>query len=369
MLDGFYEGVGADSVRYAMALERMYNSSLTWDTLKDTFYGGGNAGTDIYQPIITFLVSRFTGNAHILFCVFAVVFGFFYSRNIWYVLSKCPQKFGFQLGVFFVSLALLTPIWQINGVRMWTALQVFMYGFLPYILDNDKSKIWWSYCAFLFHFSFLILIALLLIYQFTPHKRLPYLILFILTFFVGELDAAIVREKLLGLGLTAFDAKIITYTADHVVESMKEGVDSYSWHVILSQNMSKYIYQGFIVISYLALRKVNISKQRILNDLFCAAALFYSFSNIVASIPSGGRFVLPAQMLSIITAIMIFPLLTNGNIRSLYTLAAWGLIYPIIFSIRAGMDFWGISLLITNPVTCWFFEDNTPIIEFIKSVL
>lgn len=369
MLDGFQTGEGADSVRYAIALERMHDSDLTWEALKSSFYGGTDGGTDIYQAITTFLVSRFTGNAHILFCVFAVVFGFFYSRNIWYILSKCPRKLGFQLGVFIVSFALLTPIWLINGVRMWTALQVFMYGFLPYLLDKDRTKIWWSYGAFLFHFSFLALIALLLIYQFAPHKRLPFFILFILTFFVGELDLVIVREKLLGLGLTAFESKINTYTDDHVLESMRKWAEGYSWHVILAKNVSKYIYQGFIVVSYLALRRVEISKQHILNNLFCAAALFYSFSNIVASMPSGGRFALPAQMLSIITAIMIFPLLANDNIRSLYTLAAWGLIYPIIFSIRAGMDFWGISLLITNPVTCWFFEDNTPIIEFIKSVL
>lgn len=369
MPDGSYGVVGADSVRYAITLERMYNSNLTWEVLKDTFYDGSNGGTDIFQPIVTFLVSRFTDNAHILFCVFAVVFGFFYSRNVWYVLSKCPQKPGFQLSIFIIALALLTPIWQINGVRMWTALQVFMFGFLPYILDNDKSKIWWSYCAFLFHFSFLILTALLLIYQFVPHKRLPFLILFIITFFVGELDLAVIRENLLGLGLTAFDAKINTYTADHVLENMRNSADNYSWHVILANNMSKYIYQSIIVVSYFAIERVGQSRRKLWTDLFCAAALFYSFANIVASVPSGGRFALPAQMLSIILAIMLLPSLRRGFIHLLYTIAAWGLVFPIIFSIRAGMDFWGISLLITNPITCWFLEDNTPIIEFIKSIL
>ncbi len=362
---------GADGERYAANFEYLAHQDISWETLSNTFYGGGQNNNDIFEPTVSFVVSRFTDNPHVLFCAFALIFGFFYSRNIWYILRFTPNKLGFVAGIFVVSLALLTPIWLINGVRMWTALQVFFCGFLPYLLNKDRSKLWWCYASFLFHFSFLILIALLLVFQFLPHKRLPYFIAFIVSLFISELDIGIVRERLMGLGLTAFEAKINTYTSQEYAEHVKDAAGGYSWHVIFAKDLMAYVFKALLIVAYFAfgkLRKLAVDESRRLNMLFCAAAFIYAFANVVSSIPSWGRFGLPAQVLSAVLSIVIVQYLNSKIFKKIYLIAAILLVYPIVFLIRTGMDYWGLSLLVTNPLTCWFVDDNLPLIALIKQL-
>lgn len=252
---------------------------------------------------------------------------------------------------------------------MWTALQVFFYGLLPYLLNNDRSKLWWCYASFLFHFSFLILIALLLAYQFLPRKRLPFFIVFLVSLFISELDLGMVRERLMGLGLTAFEAKINTYASESYAERLKEAAGGYSWHVILAKDMTTYVFKALLIVSYFAfgkLKELSEDESKQLNTLYCSAAFFYAFANIVTSIPSWGRFVLPAQMLTVIMVLVLVQYIDTKSFKRIYTFGAILLIYPIIFNIRVGMDYWGISLLVTNPITCWLFDDNMPLIALIK---
>ena len=90
---------------------------------------------------------------------------------------------------------------------------------------------------------------------------------------------------------------------------------------------------------------------------------------MVSSIPSWGRFGLPAQVLSAVLSIVIVQYLNSKIFKKIYLIAAILLVYPIVFLIRTGMDYWGLSLLVTNPLTCWFVDDNLPLIALIKQTL
>lgn len=68
---------GADGERYAANFENLAHQDISWDTLSNSFYGGVNGYNDIFEPTVSFVVSRFTDNPHVLFCVFAFIFGFF----------------------------------------------------------------------------------------------------------------------------------------------------------------------------------------------------------------------------------------------------------------------------------------------------
>ena len=139
--EGMGMGEGTDSARYAMDLLNMHGDSSGLLSVLAKYQLEQDM-MDFYQPILTYLVSRVTDNAHVLFAVFAAVFGFFYSRNVWYILDKLPNS---KQGIFIVLTILfflICPITQINGVRMWTALHVYVYALMPYMLDRDKSKLW-----------------------------------------------------------------------------------------------------------------------------------------------------------------------------------------------------------------------------------
>ena len=99
-----------DSARYAEWFTEIHSKSIASQSLVNELVEEIISGVDFYQPIVTVLVSRFTGNPQVLFMVFAFVFGYFLSRNIWIVLDRIKIKVGFSLFVFILTFALINQI-------------------------------------------------------------------------------------------------------------------------------------------------------------------------------------------------------------------------------------------------------------------
>ena len=164
--EGTMLGTGRDAGRYVMDLIEMHDNVQSFSEVTSTFFDGRT--NDIFQPTLTFLVSRFTDNGHVLFFFLAIIFGFFYSRNVWYVLEKLPDRIPSGIWLLIACFFLVCPIWAINGFRMWTALHVFIYGALPFALEGKKDKLVWSFLSVLVHSSFIIVIVILGIYTQKP---------------------------------------------------------------------------------------------------------------------------------------------------------------------------------------------------------
>ena len=139
---------------------------------------------DILRTIISYIISRFTDSQAVLTMVYGFIFGFFFSRNIWYIFSFIGQKLTFLEKLLILSLILVVPIWFLGGFRMWTAFHVFLYGLLPYILENRKKSLLFVYLSFLVHFSFLVPIFILLTYFVLGNQIKLYFIIFIISIFI-----------------------------------------------------------------------------------------------------------------------------------------------------------------------------------------
>ncbi len=90
----------ADSVRYAQRLADMHSAGWDLNLLLYQLYAV-DGFRDLYSPLATFLVSRFTDNYNILFGVFGVAF-FFYSRNIWMLIGRVEHKLALY-GILFLE--------------------------------------------------------------------------------------------------------------------------------------------------------------------------------------------------------------------------------------------------------------------------
>lgn len=360
---------GADSIRYATSFTIMHNSHFGLNEVLNRFYAEEDGSVDIYLPLVNFVVSRVTGNPHILFMVLALIYGFFYSRNIWYVIKNTSGRYNFVITVLILAFSLILPIWNINGARMWTAMQIFIYGLLPYLYHNDKKRLLWCASAFLFHFSLLSVIVLFFIFLFTPRKINWYFIIYFSTLFIHELDLEVVRERLLDLGFVSFEDRINIYTADYAYENMIEGQDNYAWHVKFFNNLAFYSYQASIFIAYfnLIFTKVQLSEE--LKKMFCWACFIFAFVNIVSLIPSGGRFLSLAYISCIVMYLVLYKNIFNSLFNKISMILACCILISLIFTIREGMDYFGVSLLASDFFTCWFFDDNVPLIDYVKSII
>ncbi len=360
------EYTGADGLRYAYQLLELYHQPVTWNNFISSFYNDGNF-VDIYQPLLTYVVSLFTYDPHWLFFIFSVVFGFFYSRNLWFILEKLPKRKAFVLLILVVYFALLCPIWEINAARMWTALHVFVYGCFPFIYNGDKSKLGWSVCSVFFHFSFITPLIILLIYRLIPKSLMFYLGIYIITLFINEIDLQQIRYFLSFLP-DIFLPRINAYTTVETASSLSRLA---SIHVIISNNIAKWGIAVLLVTICIYGKKVILNHSHLYNFM-CFTLLLFSIANVLSLIPSGGRFITLARTFALPSIIFFIVTINDKMINKVigYTIKYITplMILPILFSLRIGCNYYGVSILF-NPIVCLFVEDNQPFIQYIKSVL
>lgn len=359
----------ADSARYARELANMHSNSFTFLQFKNYLYSDESGSVDIYQPLITWAVSQFTGNPKWLFAIFALVFGFFYLQNIRMLIEEISGSYRFLLLVILVLFVLINPIWNINGVRMWTAAQVFLYGVMLIYLKGKNEGFLWAFLSILIHFSYVFPLILLLGFRFLPKNSLLLFLFFIFSFMVSELNIELIRVFAEDLP-DVFQSRVNSYTSDQVLEKFSDrGNDQLSFHVVLAGRSQAYIMFFFLILIFFLRNKFSYYNVYCLN--FLNLALFFTaWANIASIVPSGGRFILIANSLTLIALILYLGKIEYKEkwIKLIYPLVPF-ILFIIVFKIREGADYFGFMTLFGNPLLALFVEDNVPFIVFIKSLL
>lgn len=374
--EGTVLGEGADGGRYVLALMDMHSSDVSLSQILGNYLIDYNT-MDLYQPLMTYLISRFTDNGHVLFSAFAIVFGFFYSRNIWYILEKFPNK---RLGYLFILLTLyflVCPITQINGVRMWTATHVFVYAMMPYLLERDKSKVWWVLLTPLIHFSFLYVMLFAVVYYLLPYRVKTNnqfflgvaLLFFLASLTINSLNLNAVSGMLAEYSPEAYEGRIEGYVSVDVASRNASAAALNNWYVAASGNIKHWCYAILLILFYPCLKR-NFKDNKGLSNLYLFALLLGGFANIMALIPSGGRFQVLSQMFKVpLILIAAISIPQSDVFRKYVNVALVFLVIPFIVDIRRIFDFYSITLLFGNFITVFFWENNVSLMYLIKRII
>lgn len=357
---------GQDSSRYIEHFLAFRSSNTTFSTLVDVLYSEGSRYIDIFQPLVTMLVAQFTGDPRILMAVFALFFGFFYSRNIWYLIDKTEGKLNIFLVTLIMVFALLVPFWFINGVRFWTAAHVFLYGSFLFFLDNKTKGLWISFLSVFVHFSFIFPVLILFIYRIFGNKTLFYFIFFVVSSLFSEIDIPLVRDILLAYTPDIFHERIISYTGEEYIELIGESQAYYNWYVIWYERL-QYLLLKVLLIFIFFIGKEVWQKRKEMLCLFSFLLLFNGFANIFSQIPSVGRFLRVAALFS--TAFLFLYIYYNNSERLSKRLLIFFspvLLLFFIVSMRIGFDNIGIYSLITNPFIAPFLTNEIALIDLVK---
>lgn len=375
--EGKVLGSGADGGRYALELQNMFASNADFDQVLGS-YLSDEFHLDLYQPIVTFIVSRFTDNGHVLFTLYALVFGFFYSRNMWYVLERIPHNK--KIGILWVLIALFflaCTITAINGVRMWTALHVYVYAMMPYLWERDRSKLWWVIVTPLIHFSFLYIAIFALAYCSLPERLkiksntflLIAFVLYIGTLFVNSISLDALSEVATEYAPDSYERKVELYVNQDYADRRSEAQASYNWYITLSGVLKKWIFNLIFILLLPCIKRYFKSERNIIN-LYLFTLLFGSLANILALIPSGGRFQLVALMFKLsLFLLVLFRIPHDDRLYKVVGFACLLLILSVVVDIRTTLDYVGITLVFGNFFTALFLESNIPIIDFIKDFI
>lgn len=350
----------SDSTRYVQNLELMYNSDKDFDTIQASFYNQDDGQVDIYVAISTFIFSLFTDNGNLLFMFFGLVFGYFYANNIWLVLNQSKGKLHWEQYLVIAAFSLVIGFWNINGVRMWTAAHIFFYGGFLYLFHDKKKGLAIASTSFLFHFSFVLPVVLLLAYSLVKINYRFLYIFYIASFFVSELNIDFIKTSLESNMPDFLLPKVKTYFNEDYLEGYEEVIVSANWYILYYKKILTYFTVLFISVVFF---KTNPTAQ--IKKLLGFSFLFLSVANILSLLPSGGRFLNVAFLFS---SAAIFIILSNTKDvivkRSLRVFSPLLILFCII-SIRLSLDYFNITTL-TNPVIVMLTDINEPLINLIK---
>jgi hypothetical protein len=356
-----------DSARYAMNLKEFHDSEIKFNLLLSLFYSSQSEYIDIVQPILTYITALITDNPSILFAVFACVFGFFYSRNLWYILDRINGNISASIFFFILAYALICPIWYINGIRMWAAAQVFIYGLLPFFYEGRRKSLWWAVSSVFFHFSFIFPLLILFSYIFIKNRPTFFFTFSIITLFISQINLEYIRG--LFAYLPGFMQSRISYTDVEGAQGLLALRQELNWYLIFSEQAVKWIIYAFAVIIFIEGKKV-ISKRKEMMNSFCFGLWFYGWVNLARLVPSGGRFGTVADMFMMTFLIFYLTQFNHyGKIKSLKILSVPVLILFIIIAIRVGFDTCGLYTLLGNPVIAAIYKDTLPVIDYVKTIL
>ena len=355
-----------DSSRYVANLVNLYDKPMTWDIFISSFYSEESDTVDIYQALLTFVLSRFTNDGNILFAVFGIVYGYFFSRNIWLLLnlykkSKVDQK-SWLLIILFIC---VIGFWNLNGARMWTAAHVFFYGAFQYLVNNKRNGIAFVISSMLIHFSYILPIGVFMLFILI---RIPWQALyffFVGSFTISSLNITAIRTKLESVAPAFLLPRVTGYTNDEYVESVSDLNESVNWYVKIHANSLMWtIAILFTVIYFSKIRKFKEDKS--FSNLFGFSLLFLSVGNITSLLPSGGRYLCVAQMFGVALLVFYHVRFKVDFFSRWLVLLSPLLYFYIIVSIRISLETISLMTLLGNPILALFFELPFPLINFFK---
>ncbi len=354
-----------DSSRYVTKLHELYAAPISWESFTNNFYSEEGNAIDVYQPLLTYLVSLVTDNGNILFALFGVVYGYFYSRNIWLLFGLLKDKYmDRNLWVLLIAFFCVIGFWELNGVRMWTAAHIFFYGVFTYIEKENKKGLLIAASSILVHFSFALPVSILLFFLVV---KLPWKILyfiFIASFFISELNIGSIGEFFSNIAPEFLVPKIKSYTSDEYVEVVSEGSLG-NWYIQYYTKMLGWFI--FVMVSTIYFSSLSMLKaDKKFSRFFIFTLLFLSVGNVMSLVPSGGRYLIIARLFAIALLFLFYVKYEVVIYKRWVTLLSPMLVFFIIVSIRASLETVTFVTVLANPILAVFIDAPIPIDTLIK---
>lgn len=335
--------MAVDAYRYALELKA--NSLLPFSDFFKVVGGlYSDTSVDIAEPLISFIVSRFTSNHGLYFGVWAAIFGFFYINSIGLLYERYQINQGWNTVVLMVFFIMTIPVTMISGVRMWTAAWMFFYGAYRVITERNPKFLIVTLSASLVHWSFMSANAILIIYYLAGNRNLIYLPLALSSFVIPQLAAPLFRSIALKMG-GGLQQRYTNYSSEGYISAVQEGAAQSAWFIRITSDLV--FYYLLIAIAVIQIRHKSAMDGKAERNLFSFLLLFLAFVNFGMPIPSFGERFLVLFFLFATAYLMLYFVKLPGE--KLYFLIILGLFPMMLYSLinfRLG----------TESINAWIFS-------------
>ncbi|MDY0278843.1 MAG: hypothetical protein RBQ97_12245 [Acholeplasma sp.] len=363
-----------DAGHYAYLFEQAY----FWDNIGPVeFYNklSSHDRLDFFNPFVTYIFSRISGNPHFYFTVIGLIFGFFYANNVWDVIKYSKRSFNIYTALLLVAFVLICSFDTIGTVRMHTAFQVFFYGIFSYLISGNKKRLIWVPLSILFHFSMFSMVGAVLLY-FIVNKfdaRILF-IYFIVAHLVNELDLGIIHRLFSFMPQDVGD-RLSAYSSEDNLLKLQESGKFYLSNANLWARIDSMIIRSYILVQTIVLfiaGNFKLIKLPDLTRLLKFSLVLYGTALILANLPSGYRYMTLAGMFFMSYYVLLYNrygILMKQNLVITMKLFSPLMIVFVIKSLRNILDATSIFVFIGNFITSMFFHIDIPIVDLFKRLL
>lgn len=370
------ENEDADIIRYVDGMKELYGRSLDFSAMVELFRESGEA--DILRTIIAIVVSRFTNSASVLTGTYGFIFGFFFTRCLWYIIERLQGKLKWRTIFFLLVFFLVDPFWNINGFRFNTAALIFVYGAMPFLYENKKTRLIFCFLSVLVHFSFLFPILILLVYLAARNRKNVYFVFFVLSIFSANINVVDFNSFLEKNVPEIFLERSEAYRDEDRVQEFREGdrvtsveaetgtVKVKNWYAAYYLQILYWSIIAMLTGLYIFGDRVFAGSKWLLNG-YCFSLLFFATANVMQSLPSGERYLMIASLLSL--SVIIFYIQNQFNekyITRLSLIVSPALIIYIIVALRTGLYSISVTTILGNPFVAIFTDYNLSLNDIIK---
>lgn len=243
---------------------------------------------DIYVLTCNYLVSRFTQNYHILLALYAIVFSYYFLKSFHFLVDRKE----FDKSYIAYSLAFLfiysNSIYNINGVRFWTAAWLAVYIIFEVVINKNYKFILLSFLTPLIHISYLSFVGVLIIYFLSKKFDKIWVFFFIISFFIGNLSIELVQNYSYLFPKTGQDMAW-AYADDYNIKTRMHFIEILPLYAKIFNKLPYLFINVIIFIFIINPKKIMLNVEAYSAYVFLL--LWMSFVNFTISIPSfGGRF-------------------------------------------------------------------------------
>lgn len=284
---------GFDGADYRRWFEENKNisSSQFYDGFKD-FLTFDEGKKDYYFETVSFYISRITDNYHIMFMVIAIVFAFFALKSFHFFTKE--DKFDKSLASYIlVYLFMINQIFNINGVRMWTAAWIGVYALFQIFGKGNKRYFLLLLTTPFFHGSFWIFIAVVVLAYLLMRFDKVWVVAFFISFFVGSVAVELLQDASDSLPVF-MQSMIASYTdADTIARRNQIDYQTFDW-VARLMNLLVRFYLNFMVFLFIK-NSTSIKANAKTKAFYLFILVYMSFVNFTMPVPSlGGRYIVLA---------------------------------------------------------------------------
>lgn len=324
----------ADSYRYIISLH--HNATLPFSEFFRVVGGLYSETTvDVMEPLISFVVSRFTSYHGVYFAIWTLIYGFFYLKSINLLYDKYLDNRGWNTLIPMIFFVLILPITYVSSVRMWTAAWMFFYAAYHIIIYRKPKYFIIALGASFVHWSFFIACAVLLIYYVLGNRNYIYLALVIVSFLLPRLILPLLGNISARLG-GAFLLRYEGYSSEGFILSQNELLEESSWFLQVGVNLLFYFM--LLAIIWIQISTAGKEKERPEKNLYSFLLLFLAFVNFGMPIPSfGGRFIVVFFLFATLYIFNYFSQIqtTRINFLTLLGLVPMGIYVATVFRISS----------------------------------